>query len=58
LEKKISKTLFYRLKRDAIKKRGQSDEWLDQSTQFQFIERYRKRIEELELVQKNLLKIY
>jgi len=58
LEKKISKTLLYSLKREAIKKRGQSEGWLDQSTQFQFIERYRKRIEELELVQKNLLKTY
>jgi len=58
LGKEISKTLSYRLKREAIKKRGQSEGWLDQTTQFQFMERYRKRIEELELVQKNLLKTY
>ena len=26
---KISETLFYRLKKESIKKRGQSGEWLD-----------------------------
>jgi len=55
---KISETLFYRLKKEAIKKRGESGEWLDYYSRFHFVEHYRRRIEELELVQKNLIKIF
>jgi hypothetical protein len=55
---KISETLFYRLKKEAIKKRGESGEWLDYYSRYHFVEHYRKRIEELELVQKNILKIF
>ena len=54
--KKISETLFYRLKKEAMKNRGESEQWLDYYAKYQFIEYYRKRIEELELVQKKLLK--
>jgi hypothetical protein len=55
--KKISKTLFYRLKKEAIKKRGDSEEWLDYYYRVHFVEFYRKRMEELEYVQRNLLKV-
>jgi hypothetical protein len=55
--KKISETLFYRLKKEAKEKRGEAEEWLDYYSKYQFIEFYRKRIEELEYVQRSLLKI-
>ncbi len=54
--KKISETLFYRLKKEAMKKRGESEAWLDYYAKYQLIEYYRKRIEELEFVQRKLLK--
>jgi hypothetical protein len=54
--KKISETLFYRLKKEAMKNRGESEQWLDYYAKYQFIEYYRKWIEELEFVQKKLLK--
>lgn len=57
LGKKISETLFYRVKKEAIKKRGDSEQWLDYYARYQFVEFYRKRIEELEYVQRNLLKV-
>ena len=48
--KKISETLFYRLKKEAIAKRGDSEQWLDYYARYQFVEFYRKRMEELEFV--------
>lgn len=56
--KKISETLFYRLKKEAIQKRGESGEWLDYYSRYHFVEHYRRRIEELELVQKKILKTF
>lgn len=56
--KKISETLFYRLKKEAVKRRGDSEEWLDYYARYQFVEFYRKRIDELELVQRKLLKTF
>jgi len=53
----ISETLFYRLKKEAVKKRGDSDQWLDSFTRYQYVEYYRKRIDELEYVQSTLLKL-
>jgi hypothetical protein len=53
---KISETLFYRLKKEAMKKRGDSEQWLDYYAKYQYIEYYRKRMEELEFVQRTLLK--
>ena len=53
--KKISETLFYRLKKEAKAKRGDSEHWLDTYVKYQYIEFFRKRIEELEFVQKTLL---
>ena len=38
------------MKKEAIKKRGTSGEWLDYYSRYQFVEHYRKRIEELEFV--------
>ena len=55
--KKISETLFYRLKKEAERKRGESEEWLDYYARYQFVEFYRKRMEELEFVQRKLLKV-
>jgi hypothetical protein len=52
--KKISETLFYSLKKEAMKKRGESEQWLDYYARYQFVEFYRKRIEELEYVQRSL----
>jgi ribosomal protein S18 len=40
-----------------VKKRGGSDQWLDYYAKYQFVEFYRKGIEELEYVQINLLKV-
>jgi hypothetical protein len=40
-----------------LKKRGESELWLDYYAKYQFIEYYRKRVEELELVQKTLLQV-
>jgi hypothetical protein len=57
MSKKISETLFYRLKKEEIAKRGQSGEGLDYYTRFHFAEHYRKRIEAVELIQKKLLNI-
>ena len=54
--KKISETLFYRLKKEAVKIRGEADEWIDNFAKYQYIEYYRKRTEELEFVQRTLLK--
>src|SRR6476659_6552330 len=56
--KKISETLFYRLKKEAIAKRGDSEQWLDYYARYQFVEFYRKRIDELEFVQRKLLKTF
>ena len=56
--KKISGTLFYRLKKEDIKKRGEAEQWIDCFVKYQYIEFYRKRMEELELVQKKLLKAF
>jgi len=53
--KKISETLFYRLKKEAVKIRGESEQWLDNFAKYQYVEFFRKRIEELEFVQKTLL---
>src|SRR5690348_326119 len=53
--KKISETLFYRLKKEAVKRRGDSDVWIDTYSKYQYVEFFRKRIEELEFVQKTLL---
>ena len=55
LGKKISETLFYRLKKEAMKRRGDMGEWLDFYSRHHFVEHYRKRIEELEFVQKKIL---
>ena len=56
IDKKISETLFYGLKKEDIARRGESEQWLDYYAKYQFIEYYRKRMEELEFVQKKLLK--
>ena len=53
----ISETLFYRLKKEAIKQRGAADQWLDSFARYQYVEYYRKRIDELEYVQSTLLKL-
>ena len=53
--KKISETLLYRLKKDAVKKRGEAEHWIDYFVKYQYIKFYRKRIEELEFVQRTLL---
>ena len=58
IDKKISEILFYKLKKESAKKRGESDEWLDYFARYQYIEYYRKRVEELEFVQKTLLKTH
>ena len=55
--KKISETLFYRLKKEAVKIRGDSEQWLDSFVRYQYVEFYRKRMEDLEYVQRCLLKL-
>ena len=55
--KNVSETLFYRLKKEAKTKRGESEQWLDHYARFQFVDLYRKRMEEFEYVQRNLLKV-
>ena len=56
IDKKISETLFYGLKKEDIVRSGESEQWLYYYAKYQFIEYYRKRMEELEFVQKKLLK--
>jgi len=53
--RKISETLFYLLKKEDMKKRGDADQWLDTYAKYQYIEFFRKRIEDLEFVQKTLM---
>ena len=55
--KKISETLFYHLKKEAIAKRGESEQWLYYYARYQVVEFYGKRIEKLEYIQRNLLKV-
>jgi hypothetical protein len=50
--KEIQKLLYW-LKKEALKKRGESEQWLDYYSRYQFVEYYRKSMEKLELVQKN-----
>jgi hypothetical protein len=50
--KKISETLFYRLKKEAVKIRGDSEQWLDSFVRYQYVEFYRKRIELIEETEK------
>ena len=54
---KISETLFYRLKKEAVKKRGDSEQWLDSFVKYHYVEYHRKRMEDLEYVQRCLLKL-
>jgi hypothetical protein len=54
---KISETLFYRLKKEAVKQSQNSEQWIDNFAKYQFIKFYRKRIEVLEYVQRNLIKV-
>jgi hypothetical protein len=56
LGKKISGTFLYRLKKEAKAKRGESEQWFDYYVKYPFVEFYRKRTKELELVQRQLLK--
>ena len=53
----ISETLFYRLKKEAVKKRGDSEQWLDSFVKYHYVEYHRKRMEDLEYVQRCLLKL-
>src|SRR6476620_1463355 len=55
--KNVSETLFYRLKKEAVKKRGESEQWLDSFVKYHYVEYHRKRIEVLEYVQRCLLKL-
>jgi hypothetical protein len=55
--KKVSETLFYQLKKESKAKRKDSEVWLDHYEKYQFVEFYRKRVEELEYVQRNLSSI-
>jgi hypothetical protein len=57
INNKISETRFYRLKKEAAKKRGESEQWLDSFVKYQYVEFYRKRVEELEFVQRTLVKM-
>jgi hypothetical protein len=41
-----------------VKVRGDSEQWLDYYSRYQFVEFYRKRLEELELVEKIIENIY
>jgi hypothetical protein len=54
--KKISETLFYRLKKEVVTRRGESEQWLDYYAKYQSIEYYRKRMEELRVCLKKVAK--
>jgi hypothetical protein len=56
LGKKILETVFYRLKKESKANRGDSEQWIYYYARYQFVEFYRKRIKELEYVQRSLLK--
>jgi len=35
--KNVSETLFYRLKKEAVKKRGDSEQWLDSFVKYHYV---------------------
>jgi len=55
--KNISESLFYRLMKEAKAKRGNSNQWINSYIKQNYEEIYRKRIEDLEYVQRCLLKL-
>lgn len=58
LRKKIGNTTFYRLKKEANKRKINSEQWLDNFVKFGLLDFYKERIEEMALVQNILMKEY
>ncbi|MDN5847790.1 MAG: hypothetical protein L0H53_16115, partial [Candidatus Nitrosocosmicus sp.] len=57
LGKNIGNTTFYRLKKEANKRKISSEQWLDNFVRFGLLDFYKERLEEITLVQ-NILKLY
>ncbi|MDN5845288.1 MAG: hypothetical protein L0H53_03335 [Candidatus Nitrosocosmicus sp.] len=58
LGKNVGNTTFYRLKKEALKNKLNSEQWLDKFVRFELFDFYRKRIEEVKLVQKELIRLF
>jgi hypothetical protein len=58
LGKKIGNSTFYRLKKEANKRKLNSEQWLDSFVKFGLLDFYKERLEEMMLVQNILMKEY
>lgn len=58
LGKNIGNTTFYRLKKEANKRKISSEQWLDNFVRFGLLDFYKERLEEMALVQNILVKQY
>lgn len=58
LGKNIGNTTFYRLKKEANKRKISSEQWLDNFVKFGLLDFYKERLEEMTLVQNILVKQY
>ncbi|MDR4491187.1 MAG: hypothetical protein R2685_09855 [Candidatus Nitrosocosmicus sp.] len=56
--KNIGNTTFYRLKKEANKRKISSEQWLDNFVRFGLLDFYKERLEEMTLVQNILVKHY
>lgn len=58
LGKNVGNTTFYRLKKEANKRKISSEQWLDNFVRFGLLNFYKERLEEMALVQNILIKQY
>ncbi|MGD9534131.1 MAG: hypothetical protein AB7V56_10215 [Candidatus Nitrosocosmicus sp.] len=58
LGKNMGNTTFYRLKKEANKRKISSEQWLDNFVRFGLLDFYKERLEEMTLVQNILVKHY
>lgn len=58
LGKNVGNTTFYRLKKEANKRKISSEQWLDNFVRFGLLDFYKDRLEEMTLVQNILVKQY
>ncbi len=58
LGKNIGNSTFYRLKKEANKRKISSEKWLDNFVKFRLLDFYKERLEEMTIVQNILVKQY
>jgi hypothetical protein len=54
---KIPESLFYKLKKEAIAKKENPDQWIDNFEKYHMTKHYKKRIEEIEYIQRTMIVI-